>query len=68
MFQLVLVEEAILREFEIDLRPVMGKGPSQSRGGFRPGGIFVDEWGVTFRRPPEVFTTISSPPHSGRPR
>jgi len=63
MFQLVLVEEAILREFMIDLRPVMGKGPSQSKGGFHPDGIFVDEWGVTFRRPPGglYYDIIASP-------
>jgi len=63
MFQLVWVEEAILREFQIDLRPVMGKGPSRSRGGFGPDGTFVDEWGVTFRRPPGglYYDIISSP-------
>jgi len=63
MFQLVWVEEAILREFQIDLRPVMGKAPSRSRGGFGPDGTFVDEWGVTFRRPPAglYYDIISSP-------
>ncbi|MDH7499946.1 MAG: uroporphyrinogen decarboxylase family protein [candidate division NC10 bacterium] len=63
MFQLVWVEEAILRELKIDLRPVMGKGPSRPRGGFGPQGTFVDEWGVTFRRPPGglYYDIVSSP-------
>lgn len=63
MFQLVLVEEAILREFQIDLRPVMGKGPSQVRGGYGPDGTFVDEWGVKFRRPPGglYYDIVASP-------
>ncbi len=64
MFQLVLVDEAILREFEIDLRPVMGKGPSQTSGGtFRPDGSFVDEWGILYRRPPGglYYDIVASP-------
>ena len=64
MFQLVLVDEAILRACEIDLRPVMGKGASRSSGGtYRPDGTFVDEWGIAYRRPPGglYYDIIASP-------
>jgi uroporphyrinogen decarboxylase len=63
MFQLVLVDEAILRQFQVDLRPVMGKGPSRSDGGYRPDGTFEDEFGIRYRRPPGglYYDIIASP-------
>jgi uroporphyrinogen decarboxylase len=50
-FRLVFVDERILRHFEIDFRPVAGKGPRYPKQKTIDDRTFIDEWGVTAHMP-----------------
>ena len=54
-FQIVFVDEGILKHFEVDFRPVIGGGPKKSKEKRIDKRTFIDEWGVTGYMPPEGF-------------
>jgi len=49
--QTVVVDEEILRLFNVDTRPLLLGAPERSAERWNPDGTYVDEWGVTWRRP-----------------
>jgi uroporphyrinogen decarboxylase len=55
LFQVVFVDERILRHFEIDFRPLTGRAPKYSRQRDLGNHTFVDEWGSKVRMPPSGF-------------
>lgn len=54
-FQIVFVDESVLKHFEVDFRPVIGRGPKKSKERRIDSRTFIDEWGVTGYMPPEGF-------------
>ena len=50
-FEIVRMDEAVLRRLPVDTRSVFARGPSKSRVRWLDARTFVDEWGVTYRQP-----------------
>lgn len=50
-YQIVFVDERILKYFEIDIRPLVGKGPKKSREMNLDNRTYINEWGMKLKMP-----------------
>ncbi|MBC7241931.1 MAG: hypothetical protein H5T60_05740 [Anaerolineae bacterium] len=50
-FEIVEMDEAVLRLLPVDTRPLFINPPARSRTRWMDDSTFVDEWGITYRRP-----------------
>ena len=53
--QTVVVDEEVLRHFNVDTRALLLGSPERSAEHWNPDGTYVDEWGITWRRPEGGF-------------
>jgi uroporphyrinogen decarboxylase len=58
-------DEAVLRHFDIDTRPLFMGAPINSRDRFNPDGTFVDEWAVVWAKPDGGHWYVKSGPFVG---
>lgn len=55
MFQVVEPDERIMQYFDVDFRPLFYRPCRESKARVLPGNRFIDEWGVTLRKPEGGF-------------
>jgi uroporphyrinogen decarboxylase len=61
--QIVEIEETVFKAFEIDIRPVAEKAPSEASSYDSQNDALTDEWGTTWKRPEgSLYYDIVDPP------
>ena len=51
VFETVKMDEAVLRQLPVDTRAVYAKPPARSKTRWLDERAFIDDWGITYRRP-----------------
>lgn len=61
--QITALDEKVMAALGSDCRPLLARPPKQARGGLRPDGAIVDEWGVVWYKPESslYYEVIESP-------